>query len=387
VAVQGSTLGVFSPSTGTFSVIDLAGTTPAKVDYSLPISTAGSQSFVTSFAASSASRWVVGSNFGVLLDGASLSGTPRFFGYGQLLSIAGNASQIALATASGRILFFDAGTLVQEGSIPFTSGALAISPDGSILAAGPLAIPINGPALGAQELNIYSLPGGGAPAYSWPYPTSAGTTVFAISLAGTGSSLVLGQVLVNLNNFTDMISAPTGGTASFSAIQSSPSLLELSTDATVFANSNSKNGGSASTTLGINLYQNDKLTTAISGSPAGWIDDSHLLVNSYQPDTFDPSQYDYTGCAQYSVTGALSGSCELPEVLSFQNVSAGTIYANNLNKIFDVGTSATIWASGNPLSTNGLYYGPKGSPPTYWDTLAGNHVVFVSSAYVVAQTY
>jgi Putative Ig domain len=391
VGSQGSTLEEFSPTTGTVSVIDLSGATPVKVDYTTPITTANGQSYINAFAASSASQFVLGSSYGVLLDGASLSGTARYFGYGQALSVAGNGSQIALATASGRILYFNAGTLAQEGTITFTSGELAISPDGSTLAAAPVGTPINAPSLGAQELNIYPLPAGGAPLYSWPYPTSGSTTVSGISLAGTGSSLVLGQVVFDSSTYryTDMISAPTGGAESFSATQASPSLLLLSTDATVFATSNSQNGNSAETSLGINLYQNDQLVTAVNGSPAGWIDDSHLLVNNFVNDSFIYSNFDYAGCSVYSVTGASSGTCAIPEVLAFQNVSSGTIYANNLNEILTVDTGAVAWASGNALSPSPLGQAFDSQPVSapYLSALAGNYVVFVSSAYVVAQTY
>jgi hypothetical protein len=384
VIPQGSTLAVVNTATDTVSVVDLSGATPAKVDYSLPISSPNGYAAVTNFAASSASQWIVGTNFGVLLDGASLSGTPRFFGYGQALSVAGNANQIALATASGRILYFNASTLAQEGTISFTSNTLAISPDGSVLAAAPPPSAVNGPSLGARDLNIYSLPGGGAPLYSWPYPTSSGSSVLGISLAGTGSGLVLGQTLVTSSAFELMISAPTGGTASFSATLSSPSVLELSADATVFATSNAIGPAVA---VGTNLYQNDKLVTAVNGWPVGWIDDSHLLVNSYQTNVLT-LQADYWGCTLYAATGATSGSCELPEVQSFQNISAGSIYANSLNKIYEVSTGAASWASANPLSAAfplGTSYLTQ--PPSSLDTIAGNRAVFVSGPYVVAQTY
>jgi hypothetical protein len=61
------------------------------------------------------------------------------------------------------------------------------------------------------------------------------------------------------------------------------------------------------------------------GTPAGWIDDSHLLVNNFVNDYQIYSDFDYAGCSLYSVTGAAAGTCELPEVLAFQNVSSGTI--------------------------------------------------------------
>jgi hypothetical protein len=156
----------------------------------------------------------------------------------------------------------------------------------------------------------------------------------------------------------------------------------------VFATSNSQNGSTAETSLGINLYQNDQLVTAINGSPAGWLDDSHLLVNNFVNDYQIYSNFDYGGCSVYSIGAANSATCAMPEVLAFQNVSPGTIYANNLNQILTVDTGATQWASGNALSPSPLQsFQVRPVGPPYLSALAGNYVVFVSSAYVVAQSY
>jgi len=298
------------------------------------------------------------------------------------LSVAGSATQIALATASGRILYFSASTLAQEGTIAFTSDALALSADGSVLAAAPSTL--NPATLNQQALNIYALPGA-ATLYSWPYPTSAGTTVTTLSLAGSGAGLVLAQSLAGPSGSSVQISPPTGGTPSFQSTQAS--MLVLSPDATVFATSEFV---TPSFSAGANLYQNNQLVTAVNGWPLGWIDDTHLLLNNYVSDYFIPQQSDYAGCSVYSNTGVSAGACELPEVLSFQNAGAGTIYANNLNEILDVASGAVSWASGNALA-----YGfgviqvvPAEEPlPPYLGTLAGSHVVFVSGSYVLAQSF
>ncbi len=368
-----STIGVFSSTSNTLCVVNLSGATPTEALYStFPVPIAGG----AYYAAASASQWVIGTGYGVLLDGASLSGTPRYFGYGQALSIAGNADQIAIATANGTILYFNALTLAQEGTIKFSSLQVALSPDGTILAATPS--DLSNPA--TQSLNIYSLPSGSL-LYSWPYPNVQ--ALESISLAGSGSGSVLGQVL---SSGTVMVTAPTGGTPIFST--TGQGLLQLSQDGTQIATSSAGNPegvGPDFTGFGTNLWQNDKLVTAVSGWPAGWIDDAHLLVNTYQADYFDPEETDYIGCAIYGPTGMSAGSCSLPQVLSFQTVTSDTLYALNLNAIVSVSTGAVSWASGDAVATSvNVLELPT---LTFMDTLAGNHVVFVSGSLVVAQSY
>jgi Putative Ig domain len=361
-----STVAVFSTaSSDAFCVIDLSGATPAEANYTSPVPSGG-------YAAASASQFVLAAGYGVLIDGASLSGTPRYFGYGQALTIAGNANQIAVATAIGKILYFNAVTLAQEGTIQYFTSQLALSPDGSILAAVPLSV-FDLPA--SQTLNIYSLPSGSL-SYSW---TPAATGV-DISLSGSGPGTVLGQVLSS----TVTVSSPTGGAPIFST---TAQVLQISPDGTLFATSSSANPTDINidfTGFGTNLWQNNALVTAVSGWPAGWIDNSHLLVNTYQQDYINTQQGDYTGCAIYGPTGMSAGSCYLPDVLSFQTVTSDTVYALNLNAIVPVSTGAVSWTSGDAVTSSYL----SGPPPlAFMDTLAGSHVVFVSGSQVVAQSY
>ena len=366
-----STIGVFSSTSNTLCVVNLSGATPTEALYStFPVPIAGG----AYYAAASASQWVIGTGYGVLLDGASLSGTPRYFGYGQALSIAGNADQIAIATANGTILYFNALTLAQEGTIKFSSLQVALSPDGTILAATPS--DLSNPA--TQSLNIYSLPSGSL-LYSWPYPNVQ--ALESISLAGSGSGSVLGQVL---SSGTVMVTAPTGGTPIFST--TGQGLLQLSQDGTQIATSSAGNPegvGPDFTGFGTNLWQNDKLVTAVSGWPAGWIDEG---VGEHVPGGLVRSEEtDYIGCAIYGPTGMSAGSCSLPQVLSFQTVTSDTLYALNLNAIVSVSTGAVSWASGDAVATSvNVLELPT---LTFMDTLAGNHVVFVSGSLVVAQSY
>jgi len=127
------------------------------------------------------------------------------------------------------------------------------------------------------------------------------------------------------------------------------------------------------------LLQNRTLISSVAGWPVGWTDDTHLLVNSYVDDRVVDTQGDYAGCTIYDRAGNVSGTCDLPEVLSFQTVTSDTLYALNLDAIVSVSTGAVSWMSGDPLT------------PAYTlnfvDALAGNHVVLVSGTRLVAQSY
>jgi hypothetical protein len=136
--------------------------------------------------------------------------------------------------------------------------------------------------------------------------------------------------------------------------------------------------------------QNNKLITAVSGWPVGWLGDSQLLVNTYQLDYLN-NNADYNGCAIYSPAGMSAGTCDLPQILSFQTVTSDTLYALNLNEIVSVSTGVVSWASGDAASgespTSPLLAPFSSANPAYADALAGNHVIFVSGSKVVAQSY
>lgn len=368
-----STIAVFANSPSSqLCVIDLSGAAPTEASYTLPVQGGGL------YAAASASQFVIGSGYGLVLDGASLAGTPRFFDYGQVLSIGGNANQIAVATASGTILYFNAATLAQEGTIPFFSAQMALSPDGSILAA----LPSQLDSAATQSLNIYSLPQGSL-LYSWPEPSAGAVT--NISLAGSGTGTVLGQVQC-CGSSTVMVTPPTGGAPIFST--TGQGVLQLSPDGSLFATSSSGNPTQIPidfTGFGTDLWRNNALVTAVSGWPAGWIDDAHLLVNTYVQDYFDTGQGDYAGCAIFGPTGMSAGSCYLPNVMSFQTVTAATVYALNLNAIVSVSTGTVSWMSGDAVAPYSNYL--ETPSLSFLDTLAGSHVVFVSGSLVVAQSY
>jgi hypothetical protein len=192
VIPSGLTLGIQAFGTGTGTVIDLSGSTLASTNFIAPIAN------TAAYAGISSSQWAIGNMWGVILDGTSIAASPRYFDYGAAWSIAGSCPLVAVATASGAILYFNAATNAHEGTINFSSSQLALSSDGSVLAAA-------GDQLDAQfhsdwSVNTYSMPSG-AQINSWPYtyPVGAQAAILPAQVTLSGSGTALGQVLDTIN--------------------------------------------------------------------------------------------------------------------------------------------------------------------------------------------
>src|SRR6185437_8047127 len=359
------------------SVIDLSGTMPAQTNYTLPAGQIFSTAAYSSF---SASRWILGNNQGVLLDGASLGGTPRYFGYGEVLSIAGGGGSIAVATASGQIAYFDAGTLAQEGVISALASHLVVSSDGSVLAAQE-----NDGAVG-----IYSLPAASL-LYTWTY--GGGVTPDDIGLSASGALLT--QVLYPPASGNIMLEAApiTGGSPTFSVSEAytepdvfnlSPEIL-VSPDGTTFATTPGLDYTGSASSLGTNLWNSSgTLIAGESGYPVGWIDAGHLLVDTYTANHGGPL---YGACSVYSPAGQTTGPCALTdEVTAFQGIPSDNIYAINLAEILSVSTGNVNWMSGDTASDT-FHCICTASERSGVGAIAGSRVVFVSGTKVLAQGY
>jgi hypothetical protein len=365
------------------SLIDLSGdpsTVPTKVDYTAPVDMTRSvtNSPSPSFAAISASQWIVGNSSGVLIDGASLAGTPRFFGYGQVLSVVGGTGYFALSSASGQTAYFDANTLALTGQLTSPASKLALSADGTVLVAmSPLP-----DSAAPQPVNVYSLPSNVA-SYTWPYQYGVGTT-YPLDIALSASGTVLGQELYNstgAGTFTQSVDATTGGSPVFAttsmiqgvyAYQVKPP-MRLSPDGTLFALSQQTSPvPSSNITVGGSLYRNGTLLTGFSGLPAGWLDDSRLVVNNY---VTSPNYAAYAGCTLYGSDGTQTGApCALPSEFSyFQPLGTDSIFAPQATEIIAVSTGSVQWLTADPSMNLGA--------------AAGSRIVFVSGVQLLAQTH
>ena len=373
---SGNTLGVVDASNPkAISVIDLSAATPSKTDYTAPLPLLTDSPIVGSpYAAVSASQWIMGNQYGVLLDGASIGSTPRYFGYGQALSIAGGTSYFAIATASGPILYFDSNTLALLGKLNFTAGKLALSSDGTVLAA------VGGLAINTGSVNIYALPTGNLQ-YSWPA---------AQDIALSGSGTVLAQDVWSNLTYTQEAGATTGGSLAFSTTFSShggifpPPLIRLSPDGSLVITSQEGEPPGAingvQPTVVSNLWHNGTLVTALPGLPVGWLDDNRVVVNQF---VYQTSSVSYT-CVLYDATGTPTGApCALPEaLLRFQPISSDLVYNPDANQILSVSTGKVNWVSADPWSNSSgnPYYAAAGA-------VAGTNIIFVSGTGVVAQPY
>ncbi len=367
----GSTLVALTPSatslgvlvTNSVGVIDLSGATPVETNFTLPI--AGS----TVYAASSAAHWLVGNQFGVVLDGAGLPATPRYFDYGQAWSFAGSSSLLAIATASGRIVYFDSASLSLQGTVQDFSSKIQLSSDGTVLAA-------MGNALQAQynpdwSLNVYSLPSNAALAH-WPYTlTAPPTTPVPVDIALSGSGTVLAQLLTNsrqvsgITPASNVIWSDTQGSETFDL----EAQVRLSPDGTLIA----AETGTGVVSDGANILKNGVLTTAVNGWPVGWLDDNRLMTNIYDPNAPHTDASPYRHAAIYDATGAVVATSPIVELHEFQALAADSIYSDEKNSIFAVSTGDVTWTSDDVTRGKGA--------------VAGSYVVFSSGARVLALSH
>ena len=188
IAATGSTLAIVRSGTPSVTVIDLSGASPSATPYTLP----SQESSLSAFGAYSSTQWAVGNTLGVLLDGATVSTTPRYFDYGAATAIAGSPSNMAIATASGQILLYNSTGTTQQGTIDFFSGKVELSSDGSVLAAS--AYSAFTPYATDLTLNIYSLPSQ-AILQTYPYTFNYSSVPYLVDFNLSASGQTLGQVL------------------------------------------------------------------------------------------------------------------------------------------------------------------------------------------------
>jgi hypothetical protein len=373
-----SGLTILVPQRGSANMIDLSGSAPTMVTYPMPVSP-------TAYGAVSSSQWMVGNGWGLLLDGASVGSTPRYFGYGIAMSIAGSTQRVALATALGKVLFLNAATRSLEGTmdLPGLSGLpvseslypkLSLSSDGTVLA---VAANLSG---SSQDLSIYiySLPSASL-TYRWAYPTPYPSPQYPVDMTLSGSGTVLGQVIQQCGvapscSASRQVTAPTAGAVIWSDSSQSGQPIRLSPDGTLIAASSAQDStdGGRNGTAGTNIYRNGTLVTAVPGWPVGWVDNNRILVNSYS----GTGAGAYKGSALYDSSGVQLATPSLPELGQnggeIQSAGADSVYDVFWNSIFSVKTGTPTWVS---------------APGSGVGAAAGSRIVFVSGNQVFSQPY
>jgi hypothetical protein len=371
IAASGSTLGVMDA--GTVHQIDLSGATPVDTDYAMPVQVGGL------YVAVSPTQWMVAGD-GVLLDGMSVLATPRFFGYGDVWGIAGSSARVAIATASGQILSFNASTWALEGSISQPTSQLALSSDGTVLATRTAGDKGVSASQFDASVRTFSMPAGTL-INVWPYTFETIPWPMDISLSSSGA--LLGQVTYTNSfseSFTRQVTASSGGATLWTDTVSEPLILDpfltnnwpvpvrLSPDDTLIAVSSSKDQ-----TAGTNIYLNDTLAAALPGWAVGWLANDELLQSSYTGS--DPAYF--ASSAVYSSAGIRLSATTLPQLGSngsIQLIGTDSVYDPGTNAIYSVATGKATW-TGPPPSGGGT------------GAVAAGNVVFVSGNTIAVQPY
>jgi hypothetical protein len=355
---SGNTIGVLPMEPTHLSIIDLSGASPSRADFSVP-----SIAYLSAFAANSSSQWVVGNKHGVLLDGASLSTSLRYFGYGEVNSIVAASSEAIVSTAVGKILRYDVSIPQQVGSTDFFAGKLALSSDGSVLAAA--AANSDAQFVTDRSLNIYSLPSMNTMS-SFPYAFTSGTP-FLVDFSLSGSGGTLGQVLVSLpasgDSYTREVTGISGSpTVWTDSGNSTP--IELSPDGTLIAVGNLL-PPSAGSNLATNIFKNGSLVAAVSGYGEGWIDNGRLLVANYVQNGKEPTIF--AGSTIYDPTGATLASIlpTLPPISHPLFPTSDSVYDANTNAIYSLTTGLATWQGPTPQIGNARRGAVAGSAVVY----------------------
>ena len=387
VIPSGSTLGLLPYGTGAASTLDISGTTPTlSTPVTLPVA------YESAFAALSPAQWAVGNQHGVVLDGPSAVTKPRFFGYGNAFSIAGAPGHATIATAIGKILDYDPASQTVLSTINFTSSKLALSTDGTVLAAE--ASDIDSQYEPDRTLNVYALPAG---TVTSTFPSQLNdqspATPFLFDYSLSASGTALGQYLGTYNglyfDYTRQVTPISGSPILWSdhppsGVYEGTTPILLSPDGTLIAVST----GDYSSTSTTSIYKNGVLAATVNGFAVGWIDNNRILVDTFGPlgtHVYPP----YLGAVIYDATGnQLTTLAALPQLppagqslplstTAFFPVDANSIYSPYTYTIYSLTTGAATWTETLP------HPGTTTVPYSGASAVSGNYIVFTSGAHIV----
>ncbi len=336
---SGPFLGALASGSPQMSVIDLSGASPAISSYTLPATSAS----LSSFAAASDSQWIAGTQNGVVLDGESLSTTPRYFGHGAVYGIAAANNVAAASTAIGEILLYDLSTAQQTGTISFPAGKVELSSDGTVLGAAARGV-------GTQyatdlTLNFYSLPSASVLS-SFPYTYNSSSMPFLTDFSLSGSGTTIGQVLLTESPFSYSRQV-TGidGTPLIWSDTGTNGRIDLSPDGTLIAVSSD-----ASSQWLTYIYLNGVIVTVVPGESEGWSDNNHLLAANFTYS--NQTGTNPNGSTIYDATGAvvttLPATTTLPLIANPEFPSSSTVYDERTNTIYSLSTGLVTWQGLGP---------------------------------------
>jgi hypothetical protein len=374
---SGNTLALASPypNYASLTIINLSSSSATSATYNLPV-----QQSATAYAANGTGGWVAATSGGVVVDGAS---TPaRVFNYGAAMAVGGSTTTAAVATASGNILLFDASTHALQGTLPQVATSLFLSTDGTILAA----TPVGGRSTVTDlyegtdaSINLYSLPSQ-SKIETFAYSQSTAPPYLSgIALSSGGS--VLGELFqTNDPCVAQAVSVGGGNTLWCDSLASSEvAQLALSPDGTLVAASTPLStdiGGQLPT---VSIYLNGALTTSLQGYGVVWLDNQHLLVDTY---AYGNESLSYFVSANlYSPTGQLISTTNLPGINVLQPIppasgsAPSTLYSPTNNAIYSVSSGAELWSSGSLPN------------PFVLGAVSGADVIFPAGNLIVAEPH
>jgi hypothetical protein len=338
VHASGGTLALLSTFGEPIVIVDLSvpGYIPPRTEIATP------NGWLSAFAAQSSTDWIVGTAYGVVVKNAP-AGAARALSYGAASSIAASSRRIAVATASGRILNFDAQTRTLEHEIEFSSGKVLLSADGNVLGATSDSLGWQYPR--GKTLRLYALP---SLDVLLNLPLTNYENDFVMSAAGDRLGLSYLFRVSSNPGFARHHLLESDGTQIWqgqSITQDAPVTtvpLRLAPSGMRFAMAERPAGPLAET----EIFLNGASTGRLTAWPAGWLDDSRLLVNRY--DTGDPTTRRFLGAEIVDVSGQRLATTTLPELDAPQTAGVNLVYSADQNLIFDVTTGAVVWSSPNP---------------------------------------
>lgn len=322
-------------------VVDLSGSTPTVT----PVDFGGAQQL----AYQSPTDWVTGNTSGVVIVNP-MSAQPLQLTLGRVSWIAGSDTRFAMEIASGPILYFDAATLTQQGSLNFNASQVVLTRDGSALAAsGRL---YGDPTSAPNRLRLYSLPSETLVA-DWLAPASTP------SISDDG----------NLIGHDIRVFRSDGSFMAFASGVDAPALVSPSGNRVTIKQTKPTAGVDWTT----NIYVNGVLSAFTAGGAAGWIDENRMLVHRSRKARLSDFFPSYYISAVVDANGQDLSEIDFRYPGPFQRVGTNLIYMPRENSIFDVTTGAVVWNS------------PLGRGESAIGAVAGNYVIYVSDAFVRAE--
>jgi hypothetical protein len=349
-------------------LVDLSGATPLVSDHpSVPA--------VNAFGATSSTQWMLGDTSGRLIDGPSIAGTPRYFGYGAVFGVAGGSARFAVATALNQTLIFDAGTWTLADTLQAPVQSLALAADASVMAA-----------MGSDGtdsfVRTYALPGVSL-LQQWSYPLNAPSPQpVYMTLSGDGATL---EQVLDLGNqsFRGELNGAASGTLLWSAVLPPPALqsdsilgwqpMRLSPDGSSWTTSNARDSTGTTT-----LYHNGTQVVLLEGWAQGWLSDERLLQVEYRYHM--GNEFLFQDALLYDATGTALGLVPLPQAFLGQDIQVlgpDSFYQPLTNSIWTVSTGTQSWV------------GPQQNPAfhQYFGAVVGSDVVFLLGSQLLIQPH